>query len=112
EIMHSERAAELGDFFITVTGNRAVLSEEHFKRMKDGAVLSNAGHFDIEIDLEALKSASQSARQIRDEITEYRMSDGRRLYVIAAGRLVNLAAGDGHPIEIMDLSFSLQAAGL
>ena len=112
EVMSSERAAELGDFFITVTGNRAVLREEHFQRMKDGAVLSNAGHFDIEIDLEALKSAAQSAHQVRDEITEYRMPDGRSLYVIAAGRLVNLAAGDGHPIEIMDLSFSLQAAGL
>ncbi|MGB9903206.1 MAG: adenosylhomocysteinase, partial [Desulfotomaculales bacterium] len=98
-----------GDFFITVTGCKNVLNERHFQLMKDGAVLANAGHFDVEINKPALKKLSASCRTVRQNIEEYTQTDGRRLYLLAEGRLVNLAAGDGHPAEIMDLSFALQA---
>src|SRR6185503_9262230 len=92
-------AAERGDVFVTVTGGRDVLRAEHFERMKDGAVLANAGHFDVEIDLVALRDGADSVREVRD----------RRLNLLAGGRVVNLAAAEGHPAGVMDISFALQA---
>ncbi|MFB5677310.1 adenosylhomocysteinase [Paenibacillus terreus] len=111
-VMPMVEAAKLGDFFITVTGNKAVIHGEHFDVMKDGAVLSNAGHFDVEVSKPALAERSASIRTVRRNIEEYRFKDGRKMYLIAEGRLVNLAAADGHPAEIMDTTFALQALGL
>ncbi|MCL2336297.1 MAG: adenosylhomocysteinase [Firmicutes bacterium] len=108
-VMHSLEAAALGDIFVTVTGCRDLLREEHFRRMKDGAIMANAGHFDVEINIPELERASVSRRPVRNNIEEFLLPDGRRLYLLAEGRLVNLAAGDGHPAEIMDMSFALQA---
>lgn len=108
-VMPMEEAARLGDFFITVTGNRSVINEQHFPLMKSGAILANAGHFDVEIDKVALEELSVSKRMVRKHITEYEMEDGRKLYLLCDGRLVNLVAGDGHPAEIMDMTFALQA---
>ncbi len=101
-------AAAMGDLFLTLTGNRDVIREEHFRVMKDGAILGNAGHFDVEIDKIALEQLSKEVCEARDNVTTYVLGDGRRISLLAQGRLVNLAAGDGHPIEIMDLSFGLQ----
>lgn len=111
-VMPMVEAARLGDFFITVTGNKAVIHGEHFDVMKDGAVLSNAGHFDVEVSKPALAERSASVRTVRRNIEEYQFKDGRKMYLIAEGRLVNLAAADGHPAEIMDTTFALQALGL
>jgi len=102
-------AARVGDVFVTVTGNKHVLRMEHFDVMKDGVILANAGHFDIELDLAALRAASVARRQIRDNLEEFEVQDGRRLLVIAEGRLVNLGAAEGHPADVMDMSFSNQA---
>ncbi len=102
-------AARLGDVFITVTGDIHVLRAEHFAVMKDGAVLANAGHFDVEIDLAALRAAASGRRRIRASLEEWQLADGRRLYVAAEGRLVNLAAAEGHPADVMDMSFADQA---
>jgi adenosylhomocysteinase len=107
--MNSLRAAEVGDVFVTGTGNLKVLRAEHFERMKDGAILANAGHYDHEFDLAALKEMAVAEREARANITEYELPDGRRLHVLAQGRLVNIAAADGHPVEIMDLTFAVQA---
>lgn len=108
EVMPAAEAARRGDIFITVTGCAGVLRREHFNVMKDGAILANAGHFDVEIDKNDLKSLSVKITEARKNITEYKLRDGRSLYLLGEGRLVNLAAGDGHPVEIMDLSFALQ----
>ncbi|MBO2532143.1 adenosylhomocysteinase [Planifilum fulgidum] len=108
-VMPMEEAAPLGDIFITVTGNRSVINGKHFPLMKSGAILANAGHFDVEIDKAALEEAAVSKRVVRKYITEYEMEDGRKLYLLCDGRLVNLVAGDGHPAEIMDMTFALQA---
>lgn len=108
-VMHSEQAAAEGDIFVTVTGCSDLLRSEHFRRMKDGAIMANAGHFDVEINIPALERVSVSRRTVRKNIEEFLLPDGRRLYLLAEGRLVNLAAGDGHPAEIMDMSFALQA---
>lgn len=108
-VMHSEDAAREGDIFVTVTGCRDLLRGNHFRRMKDGAILANAGHFDVEINIPELDQAAVSRRTVRSNIEEFLLPDGRRLYLLAEGRLVNLAAGDGHPAEIMDMSFALQA---
>ena len=103
-------AANIGDIFVTVTGNRDVLREEHFRVMKDGAILSNSGHFDIEIDVAWLEKNSKSKNsKIRHQTDEYVLADGRRLLLIAEGRLVNLGAAEGHPASVMDMSFSDQA---
>lgn len=107
-IMNIEDAAPLGDFFVTATGNINVIPERALKEMKDQAVLANAGHFDVEIDLDALEKLSSNREGFRDNIERFSMKDGRDLYLLAQGRLVNLAAGDGHPAEIMDISFALQ----
>jgi adenosylhomocysteinase len=109
EAMNSLQAAEIGDFFLTGTGNLKVLRSEHFARMKDGAVLANAGHYDHEFNLAALQEEAAAVREVRRNITEYEMEDGRRFHVLARGRLVNIAAADGHPVEIMDLTFAVQA---
>ncbi len=108
-VMPSLEAARVGEVFVTVTGNQGVLRREHFERMRDGAVLANAGHFNVEIDLEALQAMSVKRRRVREHVDEYTLPDGRRLYVLAEGRLVNLAAAEGHPAAVMDLSFANQA---
>lgn len=112
EVMPMAAAALEGDIFVTVTGCKDVITEEHFDLMKDGAILCNAGHFDVEVNLRQLAELAVSKREARNNIQEYKLQDGRSLYVLAEGRLVNLAAGDGHPAEIMDMSFALQALGL
>lgn len=109
QVMHSDQAAAEGDIFITVTGCKDVLRAHHFRRMKDGAILANAGHFDVEINKPELRRVSTGWRTVRKDIEEFTLPDGRRLYLLGEGRLVNLAAGDGHPAEIMDMSFALQA---
>ena len=102
-------AAALGDVFITVTGCKDIIRGKHYEKMKTGALLANAGHFDVEINKPELSSRSTSTRVVRHNIEEFVMADGRKLYLLAEGRLVNLAAGDGHPAEIMDMSFAIQA---
>lgn len=109
EAMNSLAAAEIGDVFITGTGNLKVLRSEHFARMKDGVLLANAGHYDHEFDLAALAEEAVAVREVRRNVTEYEVEDGRRFHVLARGRLVNIAAADGHPVEIMDLTFAVQA---
>jgi adenosylhomocysteinase len=109
EAMNSLNAAEIGDVFLTGTGNLKVLGTEHFARMKDGALLANAGHYDHEFDLASLREEAVESREVRRNVTEYELPDGRRLHVLARGRLVNIAAADGHPVEIMDLTFAVQA---
>ncbi|RKP55259.1 adenosylhomocysteinase [Cohnella endophytica] len=111
-VMSMEEAAKVGEFFVTVTGNKDVIRGEHIANMKDGAILSNAGHFDVEVNLVELAALSVSKRVVRRNIEEYVLKDGRKIYVLAEGRLVNLAAGDGHPAEIMDMTFALQAIAL
>lgn len=112
EVMPMQEAARYGDIFITVTGNVNVIRKEHMEVMKDNAMMANAGHFDVEINKKDLEELATSVRRVRDNIDEYVMADGRKLHLLAEGRLVNLAAGDGHPAEVMDLSFSLQALSL
>jgi adenosylhomocysteinase len=109
DVMSMAEAAPLGDLFITVTGCRDVITREHFKVMKNGAILCNAGHFDVEVNLVQLNELALSQAEVRPNIMAYTLADGRRVHVLAEGRLVNLAAGDGHPVEIMDMSFALQA---
>ncbi len=111
-VLSMAEAAKVGEFFVTVTGNKDVIRGEHIANMKDGAILSNAGHFDIEVNLVELAAMSVSKRVVRRNIEEYVLKDGRKIYVLAEGRLVNLAAGDGHPAEIMDMTFALQAIAL
>ncbi len=105
----ADEAARVGDIFITLTGNVRVLRGEHFEMMKDGAVLANAGHFDVELDLAYLADHAVGKRRIRHELDEWTMKDGRRIHVVAEGRLVNLGAAEGHPAEVMDMSFANQA---
>ncbi|HWV84712.1 MAG TPA: adenosylhomocysteinase, partial [Capillimicrobium sp.] len=108
-VMPALEAAERGDVFITVTGGRDVLTSAHFERMKDGAVLANAGHFDVEIDLAGLHAVAGEGREVLPLVEQYTLPDGRRLNLLAQGRVVNLAAAAGHPAEVMDVSFALQA---
>ena len=108
-VMPIADAARIGDIFITVTGDRDVLRREHFGLMKDGAILANTGHFDVEIDKPALRELATGTKEVRDHVVEHTMSDGRRLYLLADGRLVNLAAAEGHPAVVMDMSFADQA---
>jgi len=107
--MSMDEAAALGDVFITVTGCKDVIGGRHYEKMKNGALLANAGHFDVEINKPELNKRARSKRVVRQNIEEFAMPDGRKIYLLAEGRLVNLAAGDGHPAEIMDMSFALQA---
>jgi adenosylhomocysteinase len=109
-VMPIADAAAIGDIFITVTGNAGVLRREHFVRMKDGAMLCNSGHFDVEIELPALKEEAKEVQtEVRPHVDEYRLRNGHRLYVLGGGRLVNLAAAEGHPPSVMDMSFATQA---
>lgn len=109
EVMPMAEAAKIGDIFCTVTGGRDIITAEHFPLMKDGAILSNAGHFNIEVDMEALEKMAVRKYEARHNIQGYVMPNGKTLFTIAEGRLVNLAAADGHPAEIMDMSFAIQA---
>lgn len=109
QVMTLKEATAEGDVFITVTGNKSVIRMEHFKRMKDGAIIANAGHFNVEIDLMALEKLASKKRKIREYVEEYQLSDGRCLYLLAEGRLINLAAAEGHPAMVMDMSFANQA---
>jgi adenosylhomocysteinase len=106
--MEMDQAAKEGDVFITATGMKDILVKHHFESMKDGAIVCNTGHYDCEINLEDLKGLAVSSREMRDNCIEYTMADGRRIYVLADGRLVNLAAAEGHPSEVMDMSFANQ----
>ncbi len=108
-VMPMGEAARLGDVFVTVTGDVSILREEHFKAMKDGAILANSGHFNVEISIPDLEKMSKAKRRIRDYVDEYTLKDGRRLYLLGEGRLINLAAAEGHPASVMDMSFANQA---
>ena len=108
-VMPIAEAAEIGDFFCTVTGDMHVIRKEHFVTMKDGAIVCNSGHFNVELDLEGLEEETESSREIREFVQEYRLRNGRRVYVLGEGRLVNLAAAEGHPSSVMDMSFANQA---
>jgi adenosylhomocysteinase len=109
QVMNMLDAAAKGDFFVTVTGCRDIVTREHLKAMKHGAIMANAGHFDVEINKEHLAELTVSRRQARKNIEEFVFADGKKIYLLGEGRLVNLAAGDGHPTEIMDMSFAIQA---
>ncbi|MFH1056785.1 MAG: adenosylhomocysteinase [Candidatus Micrarchaeota archaeon] len=108
-VMPMREAAKLADIIVTVTGNKHVLRSEHFKLLKDGVILANSGHFNVEIEIPALEKQCKSKREIRKNVVEYTMKNGRRVFVLAEGRLVNLSVAEGHPSEVMDLSFANQA---
>jgi len=109
KVMSIEQAAEIGDFFCTVTGNIAIIRKEHFAKMKDGAIVCNAGHFNVELDLNGLRSISKGRRKIRSYVEEYKLKNGKKINILAEGRLVNLASAEGHPSSVMDMSFANQA---
>jgi len=109
QVMSMAEAAKVGDFFCTLTGDIHVLRKEHFQKMKDGAIVCNSGHFNVEIDLDALARMAVGRRPIRDFVEEFQLSDGRRIYVLGEGRLINLAAAEGHPSSVMDMSFANQS---
>ncbi|MFH1328256.1 MAG: adenosylhomocysteinase [Candidatus Bathyarchaeota archaeon] len=109
QVMPMDEAAEIGDVFVTLTGNTGVIRKEHMKKMKDGAIIANSGHFNVEINIPDLEKMSKSKRTLRPNLEEYTLADGRKLHLLAEGRLVNLAAAEGHPSEVMDMSFSNQA---
>jgi adenosylhomocysteinase len=108
-VMTMAEAVPIGDIFVTVTGNKGVLRDEHFRAMKDGAVICNSGHFNVEIDIPALEKLARERRPIREFVEEFRLQDGRRVHLLADGRLINLAAAEGHPASVMDMSFANQA---
>jgi adenosylhomocysteinase len=109
EVMPMTRAAEIGDIFCTATGDKSVVTREHMERMKDGAILANTGHFNVEIEIPALRQLATEVRQAREFIEEFLLEDGKRLYLLGDGRLINLAAAEGHPAVVMDMSFANQA---
>jgi adenosylhomocysteinase len=108
-VMSMPEAAAIGDLFVTLTGNKSVIAKEHFEKLKSGAILANSGHFNVEIDLETLAKMASSRRQVREFVEEFALRDGRRIYVLGEGRLINLAAAEGHPASVMDMSFANQA---
>jgi len=108
-VMPIRQAARIGDFFCTVTGNINVIRKEHFKTMKNGAIVSNSGHFNVELDLDGLDSITTSKRMIRDFVEEHTLNNGKRICVLGEGRLINLAAAEGHPADVMDMSFANQS---
>ncbi|HLW51346.1 MAG TPA: adenosylhomocysteinase [Candidatus Angelobacter sp.] len=108
-VMSMLEAARIGDFFVTVTGNKNVIGKDHFEQMKNGAVVANSGHFNVEIDIPALEKMASSKRPTRDFVDEYALKDGRKIYLLGEGRLINLAAAEGHPASVMDMSFANQA---
>jgi adenosylhomocysteinase len=109
EVMPMAEAAEVGEIFVTATGDKHVIARAHLERMRDGAILANTGHFNVEIELSALRSLAVEQRRVRELVEEFTLADGRRLYLLAEGRLVNLAAAEGHPAAVMDMSFANQA---
>jgi len=109
EVMTMSEAAVVGDIFCTATGDKHVITREHLERMKDGAILANTGHFNVEIDIPALRSLAVETRAAREFVEEFTLADGRRLYLLAEGRLVNISAAEGHPAIVMDMSFANQA---
>lgn len=109
QVMSMDEAAKIGDFFCTVTGNTGVIRKEHFIKMKDGAIICNAGHFNVEIDLNGLRGISKGKRKLREYVEEYSLSNGRRINILAEGRLINLSSAEGHPSSVMDMSFANQA---
>ncbi len=109
QVMPMDEAAEIGDVFVTLTGNKSVIRKEHMQKMKDGAIIANSGHFNVEINIPDLEKMSSSKRTLRPNLEEYTLQDGRKLHLLAEGRLVNLAAAEGHPSEVMDMSFANQA---
>lgn len=109
QVMSLEDAAKIGDVFVTVTGDKSVITEKHFARMKDGAIVANSGHFNVEIDIPSLKSLSKKRRKIRDFVEEYTLKNGKKIFLLGEGRLINLAAAEGHPAVVMDMSFANQA---
>ena len=109
QVMPIIEAAKIGDIFITVTGDKNVIDKAHFLLMKDGAILANSGHFNVEIDIPALESLTRSKRYIRPFVDEYTLNNGGHLYLLGEGRLINLAAAEGHPASVMDMSFANQA---
>ena len=109
QVMPLKEAAKIGDIFITATGNISVFDKAHFSQMKDGAILANSGHFNVEINIPALEGLAKAKRQMRPFVEEYTLADGRRLYLLGEGRLINLAAAEGHPASVMDMSFANQA---
>src|SRR5918997_5476736 len=109
EVMPMTQAAETGDLFCTATGDKSVVSREHMLRMKDGAILANTGHFNVEIEIAALRQLAVESREARTYVEEFTLEDGRRLYLLGDGRLINLAAAEGHPAIVMDMSFANQA---
>jgi adenosylhomocysteinase len=108
-VMSMTEAALVGDLFVTLTGDKSVIAKEHFEKLKSGAILANSGHFNVEIDLETLGKMATTRRVVREFVEEYALRDGRRIYVLADGRLVNLSAAEGHPASVMDMSFANQA---
>jgi adenosylhomocysteinase len=109
QVMPLIEAARLGDIFITIAGNKNVIDKAHLEAMRDGAILANSGHFNVEINIPALENLARSKRRIRPFVDEYTLEDGRRLYLLGEGRLINLAAAEGHPASVMDMSFANQA---
>jgi adenosylhomocysteinase len=109
EVMPLEEAASIGDIFVTVSGDKAVITRRHFVRMKDGAIIANSGHFNVEIDIPALASLARRRRRIREFVEEFELRSGRKIYLLGEGRLINLAAAEGHPAMVMDMSFANQA---
>ncbi|OGD37040.1 MAG: adenosylhomocysteinase [Candidatus Aminicenantes bacterium RBG_19FT_COMBO_58_17] len=109
EVMPLEAAASIGDVFVTVTGDKTVITRRHFLRMKDGAIVANSGHFNVEIDIPALSSLARKKRRIREFVDEFELRNGRKIYLLGEGRLINLAAAEGHPAMVMDMSFANQA---
>ncbi len=109
QVMPMAEAAPLGDVFVTLTGNTSVIRSEHFRRMKDGAIVCNSGHFNVELDLVSLKKMSKSVREVRPFVEEFRLKNGKRVHILGDGRLINLAAAEGHPAMVMDMSFANQA---
>jgi adenosylhomocysteinase len=108
-VMSMAEAATIGDLFVTLTGNKSVIARDHFEKLKNGAILCNSGHFNVEIDLDVLASMASSRRPAREFVEEFAMRDGRKVYVLGEGRLINLAAAEGHPASVMDMSFANQA---
>jgi len=111
-VMPIKEAAPLGDIFVTVTGNRHVIDAQHFEQMKDGAIVCNSGHFDLELNLEALAKMATGRRKVREFMEEFTLKNGNRICVLAEGRLVNLSCAEGHPASVMDMSFANQALAL
>ncbi len=108
-VMPMQQAAAIGQLFITVTGNKSIIRKEHFQAMQNGAILANSGHFNVEIDIPALESLSTGRRRVREFVDEYNLADGRKIFILGEGRLINLASAEGHPASVMDMSFANQA---